>query len=258
MRLHELNAGTLHPPHAERDWGAPFFVCRCPVVELDDRVIVVDTGIGRQDIARPAERLGDDWIAMARPALDPAEVLTEQLPGLGITSDAVTDVIVTHGHRDHVGGLADLPHARVHAHPGLRRLVERARAGEAAWPSPPAQWSHGVRWAPDPRAEGEWKSLPTLALDGVPSSVRMVELPGHAIGHCGVVVLLDDGAHLLHVGDAAFHPAQYTHGSVPPGVELFVEMTQFDHEARVETEQRLTALARDPHVHVRTAHGPLE
>lgn len=65
-----------------------------------DRVILVDTGY---DEAEAASR--------DRPIrLNPAEALAP----LGLTPDNVTEVIVTHLHYDHAGGLALFPNAHLH------------------------------------------------------------------------------------------------------------------------------------------------
>ena len=37
-----------------------------------------------------------------------------QVQALGLTAKSVTDIVLTHGDSDHVGGLADFPEAKVH------------------------------------------------------------------------------------------------------------------------------------------------
>ncbi len=48
--------------------------------------------------------------------------------------------------------------------------------------------------------------LETFTLTGLPNTIRLLPLSGHADGHADVLLDTDDGF-LLHVGDAAFHPA---------------------------------------------------
>jgi glyoxylase-like metal-dependent hydrolase (beta-lactamase superfamily II) len=83
------------------DHAAPypidFFVW---VLKSDDQVIVVDTGYEEQEAAR-----------RGRPILrDPGEAVK----ALGIDPETVRDVIITHLHFDHAGGIDRFPNARFH------------------------------------------------------------------------------------------------------------------------------------------------
>ncbi len=70
------------------------------VLRQGDRVILVDTGYDAEEGA-----------ARGRPiALDPREALRP----LGIAAEDVDEVIVTHLHYDHAGGLALFPNAKLH------------------------------------------------------------------------------------------------------------------------------------------------
>ncbi len=70
------------------------------VLKRGKKVILVDTGYD-----------ADEAAARGRPiAMDPREALRP----LGIAPEAVTEVIVTHLHYDHAGGLHMFPNARLH------------------------------------------------------------------------------------------------------------------------------------------------
>lgn len=249
MMVHELRCGTLTPPGDAAVWGAPHFTCRCLLVELGGSLLAVDTGIGLEDIEHPGQRLGRDWIEQVHPLLDPAETLVAQVTALGHDPRDITDVILTHHHRDHVGGLSDMPWARVHATPDCRRAVIDADPRIR-----PAQWEHGVVWAEDPRSAPPWRGFDTYLLPGLPTAIRLVELPGHAPGHAGVLVegAGRAGTDLLHVGDALYHHGQLT-GTEPPAVEAFAAQTQHHAVTRVETQQRLRNLTD---VRLMTSHDP--
>ncbi|MEU8139875.1 MBL fold metallo-hydrolase, partial [Streptodolium elevatio] len=115
--IHELNCDTPGFPGGGAVLGVSHFVCRCLLVEADDRLIAVDTGIGRRDIESPGQRLGEDWLSQVNPALDPTETLLAHVLALGLQPRDLTDVILTHHHRDHVGGLADLGGAEASVDP---------------------------------------------------------------------------------------------------------------------------------------------
>jgi glyoxylase-like metal-dependent hydrolase (beta-lactamase superfamily II) len=251
VRIHDLNCGTLNVPGGPPVFGVPFFVCRCLLIETSDRLVAVDTGIGTKDIKDPEQRLGKDWLAQVNPALDPEETLLARVADLGFSPRDLTDVIITHHHRDHVGGLADFPWSRVHASTACRATVEEGESRVV-----PAQWSHGVTWAPAPTPAPDWQGLPMWTLDGIPESIRLVSLDGHSPGHAGV--LIDDpalGQPLLHVGDAIHHHGQLA-CNTPPAVEAFAAATEHDHAARLRTQRRLAALVAGGSAHLVNAHDP--
>lgn len=65
-----------------------------------DRTWVVDTGFGELDASTRGRRL--------------VRTVTEALATVGVDAAAVTDVIITHLHYDHVGGHGEFPQARFH------------------------------------------------------------------------------------------------------------------------------------------------
>jgi glyoxylase-like metal-dependent hydrolase (beta-lactamase superfamily II) len=71
------------------------------VVKGKDRTILVDTGFDNAELA--ARWRIANWV---RP--------TDRLRSFGIDPEDVTDVILTHAHWDHAGGVQDYPNARVY------------------------------------------------------------------------------------------------------------------------------------------------
>jgi len=85
--------GTRYPPDAEHRVQ---LVSRCLLVEDGERRILVDTGLG--DKMPLEEQIG--W------GLDRSEFdLDRELARAGTTRAGITDVILTHLHREHAGGL---------------------------------------------------------------------------------------------------------------------------------------------------------
>lgn len=70
------------------------------VIRSETRLVVVDTGYDHTE----ADRRG-------RPILKPPAAC---LSDFGVDAESVRDVIITHLHYDHAGGLADFPNARFH------------------------------------------------------------------------------------------------------------------------------------------------
>src|SRR5574340_1097266 len=75
---------------------------------------------------------------------------------------------------------------------GMHRDVEAARSprGFIARFYDPAQWSHQPMWVIHDEADGkDWFGLETIPIqEGLSPDVRLVPLPGHTPGHCGVAV----------------------------------------------------------------------
>ncbi len=191
MKVHHLNCGLLHAP------PNPAAACHCLLLDCDDRLILVDTGIGLQDIARPLERIG-------QPAIDAAgflfrEPLTavRQIERLGYRVEDVSDIVLTHGDPDHAGGLADFPAAAVHV---SAEEYTRLTGGHKRYS--PAQFAHLPRWVVHPASSQRWFGLESRPL-GVVANLLLIPLFGHTLGHCGVAI--QEGRRwLLHVGDAYY------------------------------------------------------
>ncbi|XUM21916.1 MBL fold metallo-hydrolase [Bradyrhizobium oligotrophicum S58] len=146
MRVHHLNTGTMCPRGGRLVSGSgglfarARLVCHCLLIESDDGLVLVDTGIGSGDIAAPA-RLGARWVRQAAPRLDASETALQQVRALGFSPDDVRHILLTHLDRDHAGGIGDFPKAKVHVHraehamavEGLRRrrpaAMSRANGG---------------------------------------------------------------------------------------------------------------------------------
>jgi glyoxylase-like metal-dependent hydrolase (beta-lactamase superfamily II) len=122
VRIHHLNCGSIAPPGARLVNGTGSLlrrgtiVCHCLLVVTDAGLVLVDTGIGLHDVARPVARLGRPFLWALQPRLEPAETAVRQIAALGYQSTDVRHVVLTHLDVDHAGGLADFPQAQVHVH----------------------------------------------------------------------------------------------------------------------------------------------
>src|ERR1700682_4113648 len=94
MRVHHLNTGTMCPigRRLVNGTGSLFrrarMVCHCLLVETNDGLALVDTGIGLDDIANPP-RLGRKWVRQTTPRLDAAETAVQQIKALGYSPSDV-------------------------------------------------------------------------------------------------------------------------------------------------------------------------
>jgi glyoxylase-like metal-dependent hydrolase (beta-lactamase superfamily II) len=163
-------------------WHVHAFAVRTP-----ERLVLVDSGLGSFPPYRPWVVHTDRQAALRRAGIEPADV---------------ADVILTHLHSDHAGGVAApdgaprFPNARVHVH-----LADR------------------LHFAPENDREGDEAGREIDALDRaglavtteddheVASGVRVIASPGHTPGHRSVLVE-DRQELLLLTGDLLHLPVQ--------------------------------------------------
>ena len=266
MRIHHLNTGTMCPigQRLVNGSGSIFrrarMVCHCLLVESNDGLVLVDTGIGLGDIADPT-RLGPKWVRQTKPRLDPAETAVRQIKALGFSPNDVRHLLLTHLDRDHAGGVPDFPKARVHVH---RKEYDMAVTHQIA---PPvgryitAQWQHGPHWAFYGQGGENWFGFQGVrALGDRESDILMIPLPGHTLGHCGIAVR-NGGKWLLHAGDAYFHPAQLdAKPRVPFVLGIFQRRVDMDRATRVQNQERLRQLkaAHGDTVTIFNSHDPVD
>lgn len=223
--LLHANFGWLHAP------PFPPACCHCLIIRSEAGLMLVDTGIGMQDIASPEERVGSEAMQAAGFQFIESVTALAQIQQLGYSAADVTDIMLTHGDPDHVGGLADFPEARVHLSAEEQQQLE---TDDPRYRS--AQLSHRPQWVTYDINDADWFGMPSRCVDtAVNIDVRLIPLPGHTSGHCGVAVQTE-GDWFLHVGDAYYLRGELTDPQHPIG-----ELAAF---RATDNAQRLESLAR--------------
>ncbi|HQZ64721.1 MAG TPA: MBL fold metallo-hydrolase [Planctomycetaceae bacterium] len=218
-KIHHINCGTLIVS------GYPTVVCHCLLLEDETGLALVDTGIGLLDLKNPVERLGQELIDAAGFQFNEPDTAVRQIESLGLKTDDVKHIVLTHGDPDHVGGLADFPNAQVHV-----AEEELANVSSGHWRYVPRQFEHNPNWKTYGRSERKWFGLEArpIALS-FSSDVLLIPLFGHTLGHCGVAI--QQGDHwLLHVGDAYCLRAELTDDNHP--VSAFAAQRADDDQLR--------------------------
>ena len=146
----------------------------------------------------------------------PAELvpLRHLLRRLGLDLESIAGILLTHGHFDHAGNLAELKErtgATVYGHPAEQRHIDGTYPYEGA-----ARWCgrleafgrRSFHYRParidEPLSEGD--ELPVWG------GLRVIHLPGHTAGHCGFYSARHD---LLFSGDLFASYFFSTHVSPP-------------------------------------------
>lgn len=173
----------------------------CVIFQVGERVILLDSGFGTREMLDPNSLLGDEVLWRVFPLIDSRMTAYERLKTKGIRPDLVTDVVLTHLDYDHAGGIYDFPDATGHV------SEEELDAFDSAEPRGPYrryQISHSTRVKTYGSSDERWFDLEARSLD-LPGNLdtKLIPLPGHTAGHCGVAYR-EDGKWSLHAGDAYF------------------------------------------------------
>ena len=187
------------PPDAF-DWPLNVMVARSA-----DQTILIDAGLGGQF-----------------PGFPRAGQFPQRLESAGIALESVTDVIITHMHMDHVGGLL-VDDVKKRLHPDVRIHVSAAEV--EFWTSP--DFSHTVMPKPVPAVlrttatsfYNEYRDRLHIfqGKHEVAPGVFVRVTGGHTPGH-SIVDLVSGGERLTFAGDAMF-PVGFDHPDWHNGFE---------------------------------------
>ncbi len=164
----------------------------------------------------------------------------------GIEPQSVKHIIISHWHADHIGGLHDFPWTTIHTHQAawesIQGLQGIAALRKAFLPGLiPADAASRLSWL----AEGS-----DVFGDG---SLRVIDLPGHAIGQIGVRFTARDGQQVLLAADACWLSTAYRHNLMPHAVTKLLH----DWPTYLRTLDRLHRLHKDePDLLIVPCHCP--
>lgn len=175
--------------------------CHCVIFQLAERMILLDSGFGTREMLQPNLLIGDEALFKLGHLIDLRLTARERLKSRGIQAEQVTDIILTHLDNDHAGGLHDFPKATVHV---SREELDSFDSTRPRGPYKGYQISHETRFKTYERTGERWFDLEVRSLQ-LPEDLeaKLVPLPGHTLGHCGVAYR-ENGGWSLHAGDAYF------------------------------------------------------
>lgn len=170
----------------DREWS-DWVPIHAWLIEHSEGLILVDTG----ETARVHQRgYHPSWHPFFRLAsqfwLTPQDEIGAQLQRMGVGTQDIRQVVLTHLHTDHAGGLADVVGCKTWVHP-IELKCAKGIAGQMRgylphrWP----QW-----WDPKPLqfeslSFGPFRDRMSLTTRG---DVFAVPAPGHTPGHVSVIV----------------------------------------------------------------------
>jgi N-acyl homoserine lactone hydrolase len=193
-RLVVLDFGLFQVHEDGRIIGIPGYLLQTH----DGANILVDTGFPEWYVedAEAASR-ADGLDSFGRVLeLDKENLPAGQLSLLGLTTEDIQTLVMTHGDIDHVGGIGQFPGATI--------VIGRQ---ERALPRPryfddrsPIEWPTGANY--------QLIDEDTLLCPGV----ALLTSPGHSPGHLSLLVGLPETGPVLLIGDAIARPAEMEEG----------------------------------------------
>lgn len=252
MRIHHLNCGTFCPLGGHWMDGVSHglfghMVCHCLLIETNDGLVLVDTGLGMGDVEHPVPRLSPAMLGMLNVKLRREETALAQVERLGFKARDVRHVVLTHLDFDHAGGLEDFPAATVHLLQAEADAALDRRGFVARGRYRPGQWDEVKSWRKyEPQGEAWFGFDAVRQLAGLPPEILLIPLHGHTLGHAGVAVDTGKGW-LLHCGDAYFHHTEVgrRYPLCPPGKAGYQLLMEADRTMRLKNQARLRQLSLD-------------
>jgi len=229
-----LNCATLNPLFGK-------IICHCLLLDTDQGLVLVDTGLGKKDIELPKLRLDFLFRKFANPILDANETAYYQVQQIGYKVEDVKFIILTHLHPDHIGGIDDFPNATLITSKTEYDNAFNSRKARLAYNL--KQISGNYKWLKIEFDKMQWNNFDAAEIFKDNADIRLIDLKGHTNGHCGVVINYSEKI-LFHCGDAYFDRNSIKHGTKRTSVpfKFFQSIVTANKKDRVNTEWKIRNL----------------
>lgn len=235
-------------------------VCHCLLLETDQGLVLVDTGLGVQDYLHTKARLGNLVSRLGRIENNLELTALAQIQNLGFSPKDVKHILISHLDFDHAGGISDFPHATVHILSSEYNVTQNFFSLKNKARYKTQQFKQHRYWNFIEPDQGEaWFNLHQVQGFRIfQDEILMIPLLGHSQGHCGVAIKQNDGW-LFFCGDA-----YYSHLQLNPTnrlrtldkLELFFAE---DNQRRIDNLQKIQQLAQnEKNIEIICAHDPIE
>ena len=204
-----------------KKWTAPLPI-NVFVIEHRDGLALFDTGQNRASVTDasryfPSGITGAMYRRSAKAIIPADQTLEAGLGRLGFKPSDVSMVILSHLHQDHIGGLAELSHARFYVSQTEWDTLDESGAELAGLMRrhidlPGLAWTK-ITFEPttDPALE-PFTTAHDILNDG---SLVLIPTPGHTPGSLSLIVRRPGQPALALVGDLTFAPNLLESGRVP-------------------------------------------
>ncbi|HEY8397547.1 MAG TPA: MBL fold metallo-hydrolase [Flavihumibacter sp.] len=210
----------------------------CLLVNENNKLVLVDTGIGLLDTRNPVERIGQQLIDLVGYQFDEKQTAVRQIEQLGFDPAKVTDCIVSHLDNDHIGGLADFPAAVVHV--GAEEWAN-FKSGNPRYLQMPL--AHNPTIKTYGASDLDWFGFEARKVEVLEETdLFLIPLFGHTLGQCGVA-LKADNTWIFYVADAYYMRVELSDDQHP--VNELAKLRADDNEQRLATLDKIRKLVSD-------------
>jgi glyoxylase-like metal-dependent hydrolase (beta-lactamase superfamily II) len=218
MKIYFLSTGFGHVAKGLFVQGAGMKSVKFPIlsvlIERDNDLVLFDTGMGTriEEEMRYAVYWGNLFFnrsVMHTQFVPQHDALVHQLPRLGFKPTDVKNVIISHLHWDHAGGMRDFPHARFFVNRREWEFVSNLSLGQLFKTAFIKQQFHEqgleielIETDPDKPFRNFTASYDIFG-DG---SMVLVDLPGHSPGLMGLYLTMPSGRRFFFSADTFYFP----------------------------------------------------
>lgn len=206
------------------------------LLQKGNRKILIDSGIGFSE--EPIVFKGKSFVLKGR--------LGQLLAQENISTDDITDVVITHFHPDHIGGVHSsdgkllFKNATLHIHQTEWDFWHTSKSD-----AQPPLFKYFVEQNISPLKNGKLNRI-TQDYQEICEGVVSVNAPGHTPGQIGLIIG-DDNERLLYISDAFLHPLHMEHLDWQTSFDL-------DHKQARDTRTKLLELAHSEGMKINAFH----
>jgi glyoxylase-like metal-dependent hydrolase (beta-lactamase superfamily II) len=231
LKIYHLNCVKIESPMGST-------IGHCLLIEENETLLLVDTGIGLSESKEPEKRLGKELIEVTGFKFDERITAIKQIEELGLDPSNVKHIICSHLDPDHIGGVADFPNATIHV---SKEEYNAFKSGDERYL--PQQLSHNPNLKLYETDDSEWLGLSARKVNvGLLAEIYLIPLFGHTLGHCGVVVKVND-KWIFYVGDAYYLRTEIENKNHP--VDQLATIRAVDNDARRQSLDKVREIIRD-------------
>ena len=235
-------------------------ICHCLLIETDQGLVLVDTGLGIQDYLHTKARLGNLVSRLGRIENNLELTAIAQIQSLGFDPKDVKYILVSHLDFDHAGGISDFPHATVHVLSSEYNATQNFFSFKNKARYKPQQFKQHRYWNFIEPNQGEaWFNLHQVqGFHLFQDEILMIPLLGHSKGHSGIAIKQKDGW-LLFCGDAYYSHLELDPKNRLPMLDKLERFFAEDNQMRIENLHKIQQLAQSQsNIDIICAHDPVE